>query len=116
MANVDLLKQSTLFRLANLDTIDKQFLIERHLMSIEHAQKTEHKAVLISPEEIISVMINEEDHLRIQLMQSGFNLFEAWNIINAVTLWRSCWIMHSCRILDILRPAPRIPEPVCAVL
>jgi len=53
-------------------------------MSIEHAQKTEHKAVLISPEEIISVMINEEDHLRIQLMQSGFNLFEAWNIINAV--------------------------------
>ena len=84
MANVDLLKQSTLFRLANLDTIDKQFLIERHLMSIEHAQKTEHKAVLISPEEIISVMINEEDHLRIQLMQSGFNLFEAWNIINAV--------------------------------
>ena len=84
MAKVGLLKKSTLFELANLDSIDKQFLIERHLISIEHAQKTEHKAVLVSEEEIISVMINEEDHLRIQLIQSGFNLFEAWNSINAV--------------------------------
>jgi protein arginine kinase len=84
VAKVSLLKKSTLFELAKLDSIDKQFLVERHLMSIEHAQKTEHKAVLVSEEEIISVMINEEDHLRIQLMQSGFNLFEAWNIINAV--------------------------------
>jgi protein arginine kinase len=29
-------------------------------------------------------MINEEDHLRMQVMQSGFNLFEAWNIINRI--------------------------------
>jgi protein arginine kinase len=81
-ANVDMLKNSTLFKLADLDAIDKQFLVERHLMSIEHAQKTGQKAVLVDSEEIIAVMINEEDHLRIQLMQSGFNLFEAGNIIN----------------------------------
>jgi len=56
--------------------------VERHLMSIEHTQKTEHKALLVDDEEIIAVMINEEDHLRIQLMQSGFNLFESWEIIN----------------------------------
>ncbi|MDD5108115.1 MAG: protein arginine kinase [Candidatus Omnitrophica bacterium] len=84
MSTVELLKNSTLFRLVDLDSIDKQFLVERHLMSIEHTQKTEQKAVLVNDEENIAVMINEEDHLRIQLMQSGFNLFEAWNIINSI--------------------------------
>jgi protein arginine kinase len=84
MAKIDMLKNSTLFKLADLDTVDRQFLVERHLMSIEHSQKTDYKAVLVDDEEVISVMINEEDHLRIQLMQSGFNLFEAWNIINGL--------------------------------
>ncbi|MEI6832124.1 MAG: protein arginine kinase [Candidatus Omnitrophota bacterium] len=82
MANIDMLKSSTFFKLIDLDVIDKQFLVERHLMSIEHSQKTDQKAVLVDDEEVIAVMINEEDHLRIQLMQSGFNLFEARNIIN----------------------------------
>ena len=40
--------------------------------------------MLINDEENIAVMINEEDHLRIQLMQSGFNLFEAWEGINGI--------------------------------
>ncbi|TRZ95469.1 protein arginine kinase [bacterium] len=78
------LKSSTLFKLADLDGLDKQFLVERHLMSHEHAQKTDHKAVLIDDEEILAIMINEEDHLRMQLMQSGFNLFEAWNAVNKI--------------------------------
>jgi len=84
MLKIEPLKKATLFMLADLDSIDKQFLVERHLMSIEHTQKTEQKAVLVNDEENIAVMINEEDHLRMQLMQSGFNLFEAWNIINAI--------------------------------
>ena len=84
MSKVALLKHATLFKLANLDSIDKQFLVERHLMSIEHTQKTEQKAVLFNEEENIAVMVNEEDHLRIQLLQSGFNLFEAWEIINTI--------------------------------
>lgn len=81
---VDYLKKTTFFELAKLDAVDKQFLVERHLMSQEHAQKTDHKAVMIDDEEIIAIMVNEEDHLRIQVMQSGFNLYEAWNIINKI--------------------------------
>jgi protein arginine kinase len=81
---IDYLKNSTTFRLADLDGIDKQFLVERHLMSYEHAQKTDQKAVVIDNEEILSIMINEEDHIRMQVMQSGFNLFEAWSIINQI--------------------------------
>ena len=78
------LKRSTVFKLVDLDTVDKQFLVERHLMSYEHAQKTDSKSVIIDDDEIISIMVNEEDHLRIQVMQSGFNLFEAYNIINKI--------------------------------
>jgi protein arginine kinase len=81
---VDSLKRSTVFKLADLDSVDKQFLVERHLMSYEHAQKTDSKAVIIDEDEIISIMVNEEDHLRIQVMQSGFNLFEAYTIINKI--------------------------------
>jgi len=80
----DYLKNTTIFKLVDLDSIDKQFLVERHLMSLEHAQKTNNKAVAIDDEEIVSIMINEEDHIRMQVMQSGFNLFEAWNIINEI--------------------------------
>jgi len=73
-----------LFRISELDTIDRRFLVERHLMSHEHAASTDGKALFVSKEEVISIMINEEDHMRIQVMQSGFNLNENWKIINAL--------------------------------
>jgi protein arginine kinase len=81
---VNYLKGSTIFKLADMDSVDKQFLVERHLMSLEHAQKTDNKAVVADSEEIVSIMVNEEDHLRMQVMQSGFNLHEAWAIINRI--------------------------------
>lgn len=84
LEGMDMLKGLGVLRLDGLDTIDKQFLVERHLMSREHAQKSDSKAVAIEHDEIVSVMINEEDHLRCQVMQSGFNLFEGWAIINKI--------------------------------
>jgi len=80
--STNLLKGSLFLRLNGLDNTDKQLLIERHLMSHEHATKADSKALIISKEEIISIMINEEDHLRIQVMRSGFDLIDAWQIIN----------------------------------
>ena len=82
IAKVDYLKESMIFHLRDLDSIDRQFLVERHLMSLEFAKSSDSKAMVIDDQEIIALMINEEDHLRIQVMQSGFNLFEAFNIIN----------------------------------
>lgn len=70
--------------MTELSNLDKQFLIERHLISKEHALQANSKAVVIGDREILSIMINEEDHLRIQVMQSGFNLVEAWQIIARV--------------------------------
>ncbi len=84
MSKIEFLKGATLFRMTELDQVDRQMLVERHLMSHEHASSPEGKGLLVSAEEVVSVMINEEDHLRIQVMRSGLNLTEAWNIINAI--------------------------------
>ena len=83
-SRIALLKQTTVFNLSGMDSIDKQFLVERHLMSHDHAQKSEGRAVIVDNEEIVSIMINEEDHLRMQVMQSGFNLYETWNIAGKI--------------------------------
>ncbi len=78
------LKNSLFLKMNEMDNIDKQFLIERHLMSHEHATGMDGKALVVSTDEVVSIMINEEDHLRIQVIQSGFNLGETWNIINTI--------------------------------
>ena len=62
--------------------IDRQFLVERQLISREHAESEGARGVAIDPHEQFSVMINEEDHLRIQVMHSGLDLNAAWEQIN----------------------------------
>lgn len=77
-------EKAIFLKISDLDNVDRQFLIERHVMSHDHATSKEGRAIAISEEEIVSIMINEEDHLRIQAIQSGLNLFETWKIIDAI--------------------------------
>lgn len=63
---------------AKLDPLDRQFLMERHLISREMAEGDGARAVAIGKQEQVSLMINEEDHLRLQVMRSGFDLQAAW--------------------------------------
>jgi len=79
-----LLKDSLYLRLDDMDAIDKQFLVERHLMSNEHAVRSSQKALAINSDETIAVMVNEEDHLRIQVMTSGFDLDRTWQRVNEI--------------------------------
>ena len=60
------------------DEIDRQLLVERHLISKQHAAGEGSRGVAVSNDEAISVMVNEEDHLRLQVLRSGFQLKEAW--------------------------------------
>ncbi len=70
------------FDVNNMATLDRQFLVERQLISRELAASEGPRGVAIGPQENISVMINEEDHLRIQVMLSGLSLHEVWDRIN----------------------------------
>ncbi|HNV23838.1 MAG TPA: protein arginine kinase, partial [Candidatus Omnitrophota bacterium] len=80
----DFFKTSEIYKINEIDNVDRQFLVERHLMSHDHATNGEGKAVVVSQEEILSLMINEEDHLRIQVMHSGFDLQETWRIMDQI--------------------------------
>jgi len=67
-----------------LEGLDRQFLVERQLISREHAESEGARGVAIDKREQVSLMINEEDHLRIQVMHSGLDLPAAWEQINAI--------------------------------
>jgi protein arginine kinase len=69
------LNEGTLYvDVGHLEHLDRQFLVERQLISRELADASGARAVVIDPGEKFSLMINEEDHLRLQVMQSGLNL------------------------------------------
>jgi protein arginine kinase len=70
--------------MSDLDDLDRQFLVERHLISHEHANESPARAVAVSRDETISVMINEEDHLRMQCIQSGFQVMDAWKRVDGL--------------------------------
>src|SRR5881227_4010286 len=67
-----------------LSTLDRQFLVERQLISRELASAEGPRGVALGPQETVSLMVNEEDHLRLQVMRSGFTLDEAWQEIDRV--------------------------------
>jgi protein arginine kinase len=66
----------------NLGALDKQILVERHLISREHAAKSSGSGLVLNREESFCVMINEEDHLRMQALRPGLQLRQAWGAID----------------------------------
>ncbi len=68
----------------HIPAIDKQVLVERHLISREHAAKNVGSGVVVNSTETISLMINEEDHLRMQAIRPGLQLKEVFQVIDRV--------------------------------
>ena len=66
----------------SLSTLDKQMLVERHLISREHAAKSAGSGLVLNREETLCFMINEEDHLRMQSLRPGLQLRQAWATID----------------------------------
>jgi protein arginine kinase len=71
--------------LEGLSPLERQILMEKHLISPQHAQdQRAGRGVVLSPDEAVSIMVNEEDHLRIQVLFPAFQLGEAWSLANTV--------------------------------
>lgn len=70
--------------LDDLPDLDRELLVERHLISRPHAVANQPRAVAIGSEETFSIMVNEEDHLRIQVLRSGMQLQEAYQQIGFI--------------------------------
>jgi protein arginine kinase len=70
--------------LQDLSALEKQVLVERHLISREHAAKGVGSAVIMNRKQTLSIMINEEDHLRMQAIRSGLQLKSAFKLVDKV--------------------------------
>ncbi|MDO8542812.1 MAG: protein arginine kinase [Opitutaceae bacterium] len=68
--------------IGELSDLEKQILVERHLISRELSGAKTGAGVIVSKDQAFSIMMNEEDHLRIQVLRSGFQLKKAWTAIN----------------------------------
>lgn len=64
--------------------LERRVLVEKHLISPELAEAKGYKAVALDSEEAISIMINEEDHVRIQALLPALQLHESWYRANEV--------------------------------
>jgi protein arginine kinase len=78
LSRLSAFKEGLFLQLSDLTDLEKQVLIERRLVSRELVEASEGSGVYIAPSQGLTVMINEEDHLRIQSVRSGFNFRKAW--------------------------------------
>lgn len=79
-----LFKDGRWVRISELSPIERQVLVERHLVSPQYVQEVHARAVFISADETTSVMVNEEDHLRIQTMNAGLRLTDSLSLASQV--------------------------------
>ncbi|KXG44870.1 protein arginine kinase [Tepidibacillus infernus] len=73
-----------LIEIEHLSELQRRVLVEKHLISPNLAHESRRGAVSLSENEAISIMINEEDHLRIQCLYPGFQIYEAWKMANQI--------------------------------
>jgi protein arginine kinase len=78
------LKKGSFFRTGEIDALSQKFLMERHLISPEFMQGVSGRGLFIDDNEKISIMLNEEDHIRLQVISSGMSLNECWEIANKI--------------------------------
>lgn len=74
------LRDGLLLRMSECTPIERQVLVERHLVSHELGDGARPRGILVAPDQRLSLMINEEDHLRLQALTPGFQLAEAWSL------------------------------------
>jgi protein arginine kinase len=82
------LRASTIIDLANVDVRTRKLLLERRIVSRDHLSGDNGKgpprgtAVVLAARDPLSIMVNEEDHLRLQVLVSGLRLKEAWSRVD----------------------------------
>lgn len=72
------------FMLEDLSAVERHFLVERHLISREHEDGGPGRAAAVGDDEILSIMVLEEDHLRLQILKSGLQPLDTWRIASSV--------------------------------
>ncbi|NMA02771.1 MAG: protein arginine kinase, partial [Clostridia bacterium] len=77
-------KSLRFYRLDEIPELQRMVLMEKHLISPEHVQNPANKGLVVNKDGSISIMVNEEDHLRIQCFESGLELESLWEWANSL--------------------------------
>jgi len=67
-----------------LPPIERQFLVERHLISPGLSKNSANGAAIISSDGVVSIMVNEEDHIRIQAILPGLQIKKSWDMASDI--------------------------------
>lgn len=78
------MKRGLAIPVESLDDLQKQILVERHLISRELCAAKSGSGIVISKDQSCVVMVNEEDHLRIQVLRAGYQFKKVWSTINTL--------------------------------
>ncbi|MGI6128761.1 MAG: protein arginine kinase [bacterium] len=73
-------KRYGFMELDRLSAVQRQVLMEKHLVSMEHVQEPKQRALILRDDEAVGIMVNEEDHMRLQVLLPGLDLHHAWNL------------------------------------
>ncbi|TVR51397.1 MAG: protein arginine kinase [Puniceicoccaceae bacterium] len=84
LVQLDQMKQGFSAEMTGLSDLEKLILMERHLISRELSHAKENAGVVISRDQSCAIMINEEDHLRIQVLRGGYHFKKVWSGIDTV--------------------------------
>jgi len=84
ITSLPLAEDALLVDVEHADRVDRRMLVERHLISRQQAAAEGSRGVSISPDETRALMINEEDHLRVQGLRSGLQLEVLWEAVNEI--------------------------------
>lgn len=87
--------QLEMIKMDEIPPLQKRVLVEKHLISPNLAENSVHGAVLLSENEEVSIMINEEDHIRIQCLFPGFQLGEALQAANETDDWLEEYVNYA---------------------
>jgi protein arginine kinase len=89
------IEQMELLKIDELQPLQKRVLVEKHLISPLLAEESPYGACLLTENEEVSIMINEEDHIRIQCLFPGFQLSEALEAANNIDDWLESQIQYA---------------------
>lgn len=78
------MKKGISAEISDLSDLEKQILLERHLISRDLMSAKSGAGFVVSRDQASAIMINEEDHLRIQVIKGGFSFRRVWNAVNAI--------------------------------
>lgn len=84
LMDIDLGRKVCFIDIDHASDVERSLLAERHLISRRHSKGKGPRSVILAEDESFTAMINEEDHLRMQVYAAGLQLHNCWERINRI--------------------------------